>query len=303
MTLKYCTLDVFTDHPFGGNQLAVCLDVPELPTDFMQNVAREFNLSETVVVVRAREARATRRLRIFTPARELPFAGHPTIGAAHALVEEGLAGVNGSSGSFLLEEEVGLIRIHAKRRDDGAWFVQLTTALLPEEGPAAPGVSELARLLSVAEKDILGGKDFAQFFSCGVPYLFVPLRDRKVLAGVSVDPAASRKLQASAGASQVYAFCHEPERSGSSIRARMFAHELGITEDPATGSAAAAFAGYLAPRAVQKNGTLRWTIEQGFEMGRPSLIYLEADVANGLVTAVRVGGTAVRMSEGVLTLF
>lgn len=301
MTLKYCTLDVFTDHPFGGNQLAVFPDVPELPADFMQKVAREFNLSETVFIVRPRDSRATRRLRIFTPARELPFAGHPTIGAAHALVEEGLIDVKGSSGGFLLEEEVGLVPIRVKRQEDGAWFIQLTTATLPEEGPAAPPTSELARLLGVSEKELSASADFAQFFSCGVPYLFVPLRSRKVLGEISIDPAASRRLQASAGASQVYAFCYEPERSGSDLRARMFAQEFGITEDPATGSAAAAFAGYLARRATQKNGTLRWTIEQGFEMGRPSIIYLEADLANGEVTAVRVGGTAVRMGEGVLT--
>jgi trans-2,3-dihydro-3-hydroxyanthranilate isomerase len=303
MTLRYCTLDVFTDHRFGGNQLAVFTDVPELPTDFMQNIAREFKLSETVFIVKPRNPRATRRLRIFTPTRELPFAGHPTIGAAQVLVEEGLAGVSGSAGSFLLEEEVGLVPIRVERQANGAWFVQLTTARLPEEGMKAPTVAELARLLSIEESDILNDADFAQFFSCGVPFLFVPLRDRSVLARVSIDPAASRKLQESAGASQVFAFSYDPEREDSDIRARMFAHELGIKEDPATGSAAAAFAGYLAPRSWHKEGTLRWTIEQGFEMGRPSLIYLEADIAAATVTAVRVGGTAVRMSEGVLTPF
>lgn len=303
MSLKFCTVDVFTDHRFGGNPLAVFVDVPELPTQFMQNIAREFNLSETVFIVKPRHPGAKRRLRIFTPARELPFAGHPTIGAAQVLVEEGLAGVSGEGGSFLLEEEVGLVPISVRRQKDGAWFVQLTTATLPEEGPPAPPVSELAKLLNVAESDILQDADFAQFYSCGVPFLFVPLRNRGVLGRVSVDPAASRKLQQTAGASQVFAFSYDPDREDSDIRARMFAHEFGITEDPATGSAAAAFAGYLVKRSWKKEGTLRWTIEQGFEMGRPSLLYLEADLANGAVTAVRVGGTAVRMSEGALTPF
>jgi trans-2,3-dihydro-3-hydroxyanthranilate isomerase len=304
MTLKFCTLDVFTDHRFGGNPLAVFTDVPELPTDFMQKIAREFNLSETVFIVKPRDARATRRLRIFTPARELPFAGHPTLGAAHVLVEEGLAGVSGTSGSFLLEEEVGLVPINVNRRSDGAWFLQLTTAKLPEEPPAAvPSVPELARLLNVSESDILNDADFAQFYSCGVPYLFVPLRDRSVLAQVSIDPAASRKLQATAGISDVFAFSYDPEREDSDIRARMFAQEFTIIEDPATGSAAAAFAGYLARRSWHREGTLRWIIEQGFEMGRPSILHLEADLADGAVTAVRVGGTAIRMSEGTLTSF
>src|SRR5262249_4669368 len=135
MSLKFCTLDVFTDHRFGGNPLAVFVDVPDLPTDFMQSIAREFNLSETVFLVKPCNARPTRRLRIFTPSRELPFAGPPTIVAAYALLEEGLAGVTGDSGSFLLEEEVGLVPINARRLENGTWFVQLTAAKLPEEGP------------------------------------------------------------------------------------------------------------------------------------------------------------------------
>jgi trans-2,3-dihydro-3-hydroxyanthranilate isomerase len=303
MTLQFCTLDVFTDHRFGGNPLAVFTDVPELPTDFMQNIAREFNLSETVFIVKPRDPRATRRLRIFTPTRELPFAGHPTIGAAHVLVEEGLAGVSGTSGSFLLEEEVGLVPISVNRQANGAWFIQLTAAKLPEEGPAAPSVQELAKLLGVSESDILNDADFAQFYSCGVPYLFVPLRDRSALSRVCIDPAASRKLMATAGICDVYAFSYDPARKDSDIRARMFAQEFATTEDPATGSAAAAFAGYLARRSWHREGTLRWTIEQGFEMGRPSILYLEADLADAAITAVRVGGTAIRMSEGKLASF
>jgi trans-2,3-dihydro-3-hydroxyanthranilate isomerase len=300
MTLKFCTYDVFTDHRFGGNPLAVFLDVPELPTEFMQDVAREFNLSETVFVVKPRNSGATRRLRIFTPSRELPFAGHPTIGAAYALVEEGLAGISGTSGRFLLEEEVGLVPIDVRRQANGTWFVQLTAAKLPEQGPPAPPVAELAKLLGVAESDILHDADCAEFYSCGVPYLFVPLRNREVLRNVTVDLASSRKVAAIVGAFQMYAFSYDPEREESDIRARMFMQEFGIVEDPATGSAAAAFAGYLAKRSWHKEGTLKWTLEQGFEMRRPSLLYVEADIANGAVTAVRVGGTAVRMSEGAL---
>ena len=267
MTLKFCTLDVFTDHRFGGNPLAVFTDVPELPTEFMQHIAREFNLSETVFIVKPRDPRAKRRLRIFTPARELPFAGHPTIGAAHVLVEEGLADVDGPVGSFLLEEEVGLVSISVDRKQNGAWFIQLTTATLPEEGPSAPSVAELAKLMGIAEADILKDGDFPQYYSCGVPYLFVPLRDRKVLSRIVIDAAASRKLQETKRVAEVFAFSYDPEREDSDIRARMFAPEFGIVEDPATGSAAAALAGYLARRSWHKEGTLRWTIEQGLRDG------------------------------------
>ena len=302
MKLPFCTVDVFTEHRFGGNQLAVFVDAPELPDEVMQTIAREFNLSETVFIVKPRDSRAKRRLRIFTVARELPFAGHPTVGAAQVLVEEGLAGVTGDLGGFLLEEAVGLVPINVRRQPNGSWFVQLTTATLPKEGVAAPRIAELAKLLNVAESDILQEGDFPQFFGCPVPFLFVPLRDRSVLGRVSVDTAVSRKIRETAGSSDVFVFSYDPERPGSDVRARMFADGLGIAEDPATGSAAAAFAGYLAKRTGKQDGTLRWTIEQGFEMGRPSLIFLEADVEKGAVSAVRVGGTAVRVSDGVLTV-
>jgi trans-2,3-dihydro-3-hydroxyanthranilate isomerase len=202
----------------------------------------------------------------------------------------------------LLEEAVGLVPINVRRQPNGAWFVQLTTATLPQEGVAAPPVAHIAKLLNVAESDILQEKDFPQFYGCPVPFLFVPLSSRSVLGRVSIDSSVSRKIRATAGSSEVFAFSYDPERPGSDIRARMFADGLGIAEDPATGSAAAAFAGYLATRAGKQDGTLRWTIEQGFEMGRPSLIFLEADIAKGAVSAVRVGGTAVRVSDGVLTV-
>jgi trans-2,3-dihydro-3-hydroxyanthranilate isomerase len=303
MSLKFCTLDVFTDHRFGGNPLAVFLDVPELPAEFMQSIAREFNLSETVFIVKPRDRHAVRRLRIFTPTRELPFAGHPTIGAAFALLEEGLAGVSGTSGSFLLEEEVGLVPINVRRQTDALWFVQLTAAKLPEEGPPAPPVEELARLLNIPESSILQDADFAQIYSCGVQCLFIPVRNRQVLGQVVIDPAVSRRIEAKLGPCQMYVFSYDPEREESDIRARMFVQEIGIVEDPATGSAATALAGYLAKRSWHRDGSLQWTIEQGFEMGRSSLLYLEADLADGSITAVRVGGNAVRMSEGQLTTF
>jgi trans-2,3-dihydro-3-hydroxyanthranilate isomerase len=303
MTLKFCTLDVFTDHRFGGNPLAVFVDVPELPTEFMQSIAREFNLSETVFILKPRNPRAVRRLRIFTPTRELPFAGHPTIGAAYTLLEEGLAGVTGTSGRFVLEEEVGLVPIDARRQPSGSWFVQLSAAKLPEEGLPAPPAEELAKLLSVPEADILQDGDFPQTYSCGVTCLFIPLRNRKVLSQVVIDPVANLKVESKLGPFQIYPFAYEPEREDSDIRARMFVREFNIIEDPATGSAAAALAGYLAKRSWHKEGTLKWTIEQGFEMGRPSLLYLEADLADSAITAVRVGGTAVRMSDGQLTSF
>ena len=174
------------------------------------------------------------------------------------------------------------------------------TTYLPESRHGAPTRTELAQLLSLDERDIVSDRDSAQAWSCGVPYLFVPVRDRAALARARPDSAAWDRILHGAWAAQAFVFCRDPELAGSHIRARMFAPEFGIMEDPATGSAAAAFAGYLAEREHSGSGTLRWVVEQGFEMGRPSLLHVEADRADGKVTAVRVGGTAVRMTEGTL---
>jgi trans-2,3-dihydro-3-hydroxyanthranilate isomerase len=294
MPLRYTTLDVFTDRPFGGNPLAVFCDQPELTTERMQAIAREFNLSETVFIVPPRDARALRRLRIFTPIREMQFAGHPTIGAVHTLVDSGIAG---ERSDFVLELEVGLVPIKVMRREGAAPFLHLTTARVPETRGAAPSRAELAAMLGLDENDVI---DDAQAWSCGTPFLFVPVRDRAALARAKPDSAAWSKALSGAWTAEAFVFCHDPELPGSQLRARMFAPELGVVEDPATGSAAAAFAGYLVAREPARTGTRKWVIEQGFEMGRPSLLHVEADISEGKVTAVRVGGTAVKMSEGTL---
>ena len=294
MPLHYTTLDVFTDRPFGGNPLAVFCDQPELPTERMQAIAREFNLSETVFIVPPRDPRALRRLRIFTPVREMQFAGHPTLGAVRTLIDAGIAG---ERNEFALELEVGLVPIKVTRRDGAPPFLQLTAARVPETRGSAPSRADLARALSLDEKDVTGD---AQAWSCGAPYLFVPVRDRASLARAMPNSAEWSKTFVGAWVIDVYVFCSDLELFGSQLRARMFAPELGVTEDPATGSAAAAFAGYLAAREPTRTGTRKWVVEQGFEMGRPSILHVEADTSEGKVTAVRVGGTAVKMSEGTL---
>jgi trans-2,3-dihydro-3-hydroxyanthranilate isomerase len=262
----------------------------------MQTIAREFNLSETVFILPPHDARALRRLRIFTPVTELPFAGHPTIGAVQMLVESGIA----TSASFVLELGVGLVPINVTRREQGPPFLQLTSARLPEKRAAVSTRAELAQLIGLDEQDIVSDRDFAQQYSCGVPYLFVPVRNRAALARARPDLAAWNRILHGAWAQMAFVFCRDPELAGSHIRARMFAPTLGVLEDPATGSAAAALAGYLGDRETATSGSFRWVVEQGFEMGRPSLIHVEAEKTNGKVSAVRVGGTAVRVSEGSL---
>jgi trans-2,3-dihydro-3-hydroxyanthranilate isomerase len=302
-TLRFHTLDVFTDRRFGGNPLAVVLGGESLSDEMMQLVAREFNLSETVFVLPPTDTRATHRARIFTPARELPFAGHPTIGTAILLGLRGEARPVDNGSLVVLEEKVGLVPVTIRPGSAHAPFAQLTSARLPEQGPAAPDATALADALSLDPADVLADAvERPEGWSCGVPYLMVPLRDRGALGRASLVEERWRRTLRQYWSPDVYVFCREPELPGSTIRARMFAPEFGIAEDPATGSAAVALAGYLAVRAPAAAGALQWTIEQGFEMGRPSLLYLEVERNGGAVDAVRLGGSAVQVLEGTLRL-
>lgn len=297
---RYHTLDVFTDRVFGGNPLAVIPDARAVPEHAMQKIAREFNFSETVFVLPAESATALRRLRIFTPERELPFAGHPTIGAAYLLWELGVAPAPANQpATFVLEEGVGEIPVRITPRDGAPAFVQFTTARLPEPGPPPPPPADLAAALGLALEDLAGGVDRPEAYSCGVPFLFVPLVSRDALARATPDLGRWRTTLDPYWAAQVLVFCREPENAGVHLRARMFAPTLGVLEDPATGSAAAALAGYLSAR-TGEDGTQRWEVGQGFEMGRPSLLVVEVDRQAGAMRAVRVGGTVVRVSDGEL---
>lgn len=302
MDFRYYTLDVFTEKPFGGNPLAVFPDADRLPESMMPVIARELNLSETVFVVRGRKEGALRRMRIFTPGMELPFAGHPTIGTAVLLAEMGLVTFAGEYAGFSLEQEVGLVRVRVRRRIGLPGWAQLTAAQLPQRGPAAPSASGLARLLGLGAEDLAGGADGAEPWSCGTPFLFVPVKDSAVLGRVQLNLSEWEKQLKNFWAPHVFVFCREGELAGSNLRARMFAPAMGIAEDPATGAAASALAGYLAARIEPAPGTLKWTLLQGIEMGRPSVISIECDLDGKAVKAVRVGGTAVPVFEGLLRL-
>jgi trans-2,3-dihydro-3-hydroxyanthranilate isomerase len=298
MRYRFYTADVFTDQVFGGNPLAVFPDARGLRAADMQRVAREFNLSETVFVLPPEQAAHTRRLRIFTPAAELPFAGHPTVGCAYVLAAIGEIALGGEETPITFEERVGPVEVAIQASGNQPVAARLTVAKLPEFGPAPPPITELARLLTLETADLESPEWTPQAVSCGVPFLCIPISRRAALARARLRLDVWQGLLASYWAPAVYLFTPETERPGSDWRTRMFAPALGVMEDPATGAAAVAFAGYLAARDQARDGTLRWTIEQGFEMGRPSILVAEADKADGAVIAVRVGGAAVLVSEG-----
>jgi trans-2,3-dihydro-3-hydroxyanthranilate isomerase len=299
---RYLTADVFTDVPFGGNQLAVFPDARGIPDHRLQSVAREFNYSETTFVYPPSDQAHTRRVRIFTPGTELPFAGHPTVGTAHVLATIGDLPLTGDTTRIVFEELVGPVPVTIRAERGVPTFSELSVAKLPEEGPTPPARETLAAVLGLAPDDLLDGEWAPRGWTCGVPYLFIPLRDRDAVARARVNVEQWERTLAGTWAPEPFVFALQGERAGSDVHGRMFAPGFGISEDPATGSAAVAMAGYLARRDARRDGTLRWRLEQGFEMGRPSILDIEADVTDGRITGVRVGGMSVIVCEGTMTI-
>lgn len=299
---RYLTFDVFTDRAFGGNQLAVFPDASGIPEELLQSITREFNFSETTFCYPPSNTANAARVRIFTPGAEIPFAGHPTVGTAIALCQLGRAGTPDGESQIVLEEGVGPVPVKLRLTAGEAPFAQFSVAKLPEFGPPAPSRGKLADILSIEAEDILGSPLAPQGVSCGLPYLIVPLRSIDAVGRARVRLELWEQTLKSSWASELFVFAPDPDGGTNHHRARCFVPGLGVPEDPATGSANACFAGYLAAKNMIASGSLRWTVDQGVEMGRPSRLEIEADKSDGVITAIRVGGHAVHMSTGTLQL-
>ena len=273
---EYRLVDVFTDKAFGGNPLAVFREPGKLDAKSMQAIAKELHLSETTFVLPPTSGAADHRLRIFTPEVEMPFAGHPTIGTAFVLAD-------GKDVTIRLEEGVGVIRVTLLEG-----FVQMEQPL-----PAFSGTTitrkTAADALGLAVEEVRSDVPI-QIGSSGVQFLFVPLSNLK----------AVRRAHRPAGlGANVYVFAMSGERSGSHVHGRMFDEGLGIGEDPATGGAQGPLGAYIvAHELVQAAPTTRIRVEQGFEIGRPSILDIEVDKAGAAITAVRVGGRCIAMGGG-----
>ncbi len=296
MDRRYEVFDVFTEQPLAGNPLAVVLDAADLESELMQRIAREFNLSETVFVLPAQNPAHTAAVRIFTPARELPFAGHPTVGTAVCLAAGRFGGPGEHDAVIVLEETVGPVRCGVKI-SDSAGFAEFDCPKLPEPvGKAAPK-EFIAAAIDLAPTDIGFENHVPCVWSAGVLYHYVPVRNMEALARSRPNRTSWQRAFGSDGA---FLYTRETEGHDHAFRARMFAPEHGIDEDPATGSAVAAFPGAIHDFDAMTDGDHAAIIEQGFEMGRPSLIRLEVTVAGGKLTNVRIGGNAVRVASGTL---
>jgi trans-2,3-dihydro-3-hydroxyanthranilate isomerase len=293
MPYRFLIADVFTEQAFGGNQLAVLPDARGLSDGAMQALAREFNFSETTFVLPASDPAHAFRVRIFTPANELPFAGHPTVGTAAVLAREGLIA---RTGSVVFEEGVGPVTVDVDVTDTRA-FARLNLDAGVQSPAEHPPVDAAAAALSLPVSAVRE----AWFASVGVPFAFIHLAGRESVDRASLDYAAWNAGFSHGFGRSLYLFAGDLA-AGSGLYARMFAQDMGIAEDPATGSAAATLAGSLADRLAEREGTFSWQIDQGVKMGRPSRIEASAAKRGGRTVRVMAGGAAVIVAEGTITV-
>ena len=307
---RFVQLDVFTDRPFCGNPLAVFPETSELTDERMQQIAREMNLSETVFVLPPKDENALRRLRIFTPTQELPFAGHPVVGTWYCLAREGMVPLpeNGTGWAHIKQEVgIGVLPVDIEFKDGDPSQVVMTQGKFEiiNEIEDWQEQAEIARALGLAREDLDENLPI-QSVSTGNSMLLVPVRSLADLGHCRVNLALLSEVYERAKATGCYAFTRETIEIGEARAHARFFVGMNIGEDPATGSAAGPLGGYLvyhdAAGVEPVDGVCRFVIEQGDFMNRPSRIGLEVKGKAGKIEEVRVGGTAVVVARGELEI-
>lgn len=303
MRLRYHTLDVFTGTPFQGNPLAVVHEADDLLTEQMQGIAREFNLSETVFLLKPGNPAHSARARIFTPDQEVAFAGHPTIGAAGLLAELKTESLGDNQDALvILEETIGVVRVGVRRRQGIATFAEFDAPRLPiHAGSLAPDDS-IAAALGLIPSEIGFANHRPTRFSAGNGFAFVPVASLDAIGRARPDMRHWARAFGNQDLIGAYLYTRETVHTSSSFHVRMFAPDYGIPEDPATGSAAVAFAGVIQQFDELPDGLHRRSIEQGYEMRRRSEISLSLEIANRRLHLIRIGGSLVRVAAGEFTL-
>jgi trans-2,3-dihydro-3-hydroxyanthranilate isomerase len=297
---RYLHLDVFTANPFEGNQLAVFPEPAGLSTAMMQTITREMNFSECTFIF-PRESSGDVRMRIFTPGVELPMAGHPTIGSTFALAIEGV--IARGREQFVFELGVGPTSVSLEWAGEDLSFAWMTQPL-PTFGPEMPDRAAVTAAAGVSESDLVEGLPIQQV-SCGVPFLFVPLRTRAAVDGAAVDARGMSRAFAAAGLQELPCFFLTTERGGGdeTIYSRMLAPGFGITEDSATGGASGPLGSYLLHHGVVSAEQAKAMISlQGAKMQRPSRIHISIDADGKRITRVRVGGQSVLVGRGEISV-
>lgn len=284
--MRFHIVDVFAERKYAGNQLAVIESLGELTDSEMQQIAREMNYSETTFIESFDQQDGGYAVRIFTPNEEIPFAGHPTLGTASVISEETDAG-----DEINLNLGVGQIPVEVEHsEEETVWMTQQP----PEFGEELDHAM-LADVLSLGE-DALDTAWPVQVVSTGLPTIVVPLADRAALEQAEIDRQAYDAVVEEWDAKNVLVFCPEPRDDANDLAVRVFAPFYGVPEDPATGSSNGCLAGYLAQHGYNDGEDLDLRVEQGYEMGRPSLLHLRADREG----TVEVGGRVVSVAEGEL---
>jgi trans-2,3-dihydro-3-hydroxyanthranilate isomerase len=297
---RYLHYDVFTDHLFGGNQLAVVLDGRGLSPETMQAIAKEMNFSETTFVLPPETKGTDVRLRIFTPGEELPTAGHPTIGSTFALARTGV--IERGRRDFVFGCGIGPVPVALTWNGDDLGFVWMTQQL-PAFGELIRDPARTAAALSLSPAAVAGTGLPVQVVSCGVPFLFVPLTTRSAVDNAAVNLGVLDAVfsDVKTQVHGVMVFTTQPGDARATVYSRMFAPEMGITEDPATGIASGPLGCYLVRHKIVRPEKAEAMISlQGVKMGRPSHVHMSIGVRNGEIVSVRVGGESVLAGEGTL---
>ena len=302
--LHYHLVDVFTNKAFGGNQLAVLTDARGLSPEIMQAIAKELNLSETTFVFPPEDPRNDYRVRIFTPLVELPMAGHPTVGTAFVLAMVEMIKHSGRETAVTFEEGVGPISVTVEWKNGSPDCIQMSQPS-PVFGAHFPDADGIAEMLSLEARAILETNLPMQVVSCGVPFLFVPLKKLQDVRSIKFRCDVWERVLRDWETSHVFVFTQETETEGAKVHSRMFAPALGIIEDPATGGASGPLGCYLVRHKIispDGNGKVEFISEQGIEMGRPSFIKIEIKTNGEEISGVKIGGQCYLMGEANLFL-
>jgi trans-2,3-dihydro-3-hydroxyanthranilate isomerase len=299
--LQYSLVDVFTDRAFGGNPLAVFHEASGLSTQTMQALAKELNLSESTFVLPAQEPGHAYQIRIFTPAIELPMAGHPTIGTTFILARKHLIDLVEPETAILLEEGVGPIPVTLQIQDGTYQHIRMQQPL-PTFGTQFSDRETIAQMLSIDISAIDASLPI-EVVSCGVPFLYVPLTSLQAIRSIRLRHDIWERKLKDTEAPQIFVFTQETELAGSTVHSRMFAPAMGVSEDSATGAASGPLGCYLVRHdRVGHARTVEIVSEQGIEMGRPSIIHITIEREGQQITGVYVGGQCHFMGEGFIEL-
>jgi trans-2,3-dihydro-3-hydroxyanthranilate isomerase len=286
--MKFHILDVFAKRRYEGNQLAVFMAPEELPGDTMQRIAREINFSESAFILRADATKREVKARIFTPRRELAFAGHPVIGMAHVVGK--LIGTG--PGRTTLDLKVGKVELGYSSNPAAPYWVQTVE---PQFGQRL-SASEMAAILGLDESKIAETLPI-EMVTTGAPHFIVPLTGREALAACDVVLSAYRNLVDKTDVACILAFSDEPHEEGQDFSVRVFAEVLGVPEDPATGSGNSCLAAYVMKHMQPGREKLQFRTGQGYEMGRPSELHLQAE-RHPAGYHIHLGGNVVEVATG-----